>query len=372
MPQTRAARLSAVDNAKMTNKSGPAPDPTAATEWPAQDLEAVPHCPFCGAAERSLRFADAQDWTFGCAPGRWQYWQCGGCAALYLDPRPTPASIGRAYAAYYTHAPARSSAWVERAKTLLRHACYLAWYDLPLEPRLPLPRFMFPVLKPLRAHIAEPSFVLDALNRLPRGRMVDVGCGNGGYLVAARQLGWQALGIEIDAQAVAAARAAGLAVEQGDYRRLDDHEGAFDCLICSHVIEHVHQPLVLLRALARALKPGGTALISLPNAGSAVLEACGVNWRGLEAPRHLAIPTATALTRHLLELGFGLRAAPLAPAVTLSQSLDIARRRGVAAAEIERMRAAGLARSAAADTDSSDFINLELQKVAADAPPVTQ
>lgn len=331
----------------------------AATSWPAQDLETVAHCPFCAASERALVFSDVEDWTFRCAPGKWNFWKCKGCSALYLDPRPTEASIGRAYARYYTHGSAAGGALTDRVKTLLRHACYLAWHGLELKPRLPLPRFMYPLLAPLRRRMAEPSFILQALNRLPRGRLMDVGCGNGVNLAAARQLGWAAQGLELDPQAVAAARAAGLDVQQGDYGRLEEFQGLFDCIICSHVLEHVHAPHSLLRAIHAALKPGGAALISLPNADSSVLEAVGESWRGLEAPRHLAIPTARTMRTLVEALGFAVEAAPISPWVTLEESLAIAQRRGLDL----RGRAERLRRTfEIMDETRSDFINLVLKR----------
>lgn len=336
----------------------PVESPVAAS-WPEEDLESVIRCQFCNSTERSLAFGDVEDWTFGCAPGKWDYWKCTGCGALYLDPRPTETSIGRAYARYYTHEGAAGGALIERAKTLLRHTCYLAWHDLDLRPRLPLPRLMYPLLTPLRRRIAEPFFILQALNRLSRGRLMDVGCGNGGNLAAARQLGWTVQGLEIDPQAVASARAAGLDVRQGDYGRLEEFHGVFDCLICSHVIEHVHAPLALMHAIHDALKPGGVALISLPNADSIVLEVVGENWRGLEAPRHLAIPTAGTMRALVESMGFTVEAAPVSPWVTLEASLAIAQRRGLdlqaPASQLRRM-------AGTVDETRSDFINLVLRK----------
>ena len=52
------------------------------TAWPEEDLEAVSECPCCGCSERSLAYSEVQDWAFHTAPGRWQYWSCGGCRAL--------------------------------------------------------------------------------------------------------------------------------------------------------------------------------------------------------------------------------------------------------------------------------------------------
>jgi len=306
-----------------------------------------------------MAFRDVEDWTFRCAPGKWNYWKCNNCGTLYLDPRPTEASIGRAYAMYYTHNRTAGGALIERSKTLLRHTCYLAWHGLDLKPRLPLPRLMHPLLAPLRRRVAEPFFILQMLNRLPRGRLMDVGCGNGGSLAAARQLGWAAQGLELDPHAVAAARAEGLDVRQGDYGRLEEFPGAFDCLICSHVIEHVHAPLALMRAIYTSLRPGGAALISLPNADSVVLEAVGDNWRGLEAPRHLAIPTAKTMRALAEELGFAVEAEPVSPWITLEESLAIAQRRGLDL----RAPARRLSRRAGSvDATRSDFINLVLMK----------
>ena len=65
-----------------------------------------------------------------------------------------------------------------------------------------------------------------------------------------------------------AAQAQGLQVEQGGYELLARYQGQADCLVCSHVLEHVHQPLQLLGLLLAALKPGGVLLLSAPNASS--------------------------------------------------------------------------------------------------------
>ena len=70
----------------------------ASETWPADALEEVPQCPYCGGTDRALAHEGVQDWAFGCAPGLWNYWSCSHFQALYLHPRPTRASIGQAYA----------------------------------------------------------------------------------------------------------------------------------------------------------------------------------------------------------------------------------------------------------------------------------
>jgi 2-polyprenyl-3-methyl-5-hydroxy-6-metoxy-1,4-benzoquinol methylase len=136
-------------------------------------------------------------------------------------------------------------------------------------------------------------------------------------------LGWRATGLEIDPAAVQAARAEGLEIREGTYRALAECPNAFDCVICSHVIEHVHDPHALLRLIAAALKDGGIALISCPNSQSHVRRRFGSSWRGLEAPRHLAIPALDYLTSALQRLGFSVNAVQPVGATTAKLSKRI-------------------------------------------------
>lgn len=71
--------------------------------WPQNDLQAVPQCPACNGTERSLLHKGLSDRVFGVADGLWGLYRFAQCASGYLDLRPTPDSVGRAYASYYTH-----------------------------------------------------------------------------------------------------------------------------------------------------------------------------------------------------------------------------------------------------------------------------
>ena len=91
--------------------------------WDSRELEPVDHCPACGAGDRTQLYADLHDRAFGQAPGRWQLWICDACGCHYLPSRPTEASIGRAYADYYTHAvPPEPFPAVEGARRVERRA----------------------------------------------------------------------------------------------------------------------------------------------------------------------------------------------------------------------------------------------------------
>lgn len=76
---------------------------TQLQQWPADGLEPVPQCPCCGSPQRHLLHAGLVDIAFRAAPGQWTLYRCESCASAYLDPRPTPQTIGLAYQTYYTH-----------------------------------------------------------------------------------------------------------------------------------------------------------------------------------------------------------------------------------------------------------------------------
>lgn len=332
-------------------------------DWPEDDLETVGACPFCRAATRAPAYLAVRDWCFGAAPGRWDYWDCGACGTLYLDPRPTQASIGKAYAGYYTHGGNSGLASArDNAKSWVRHLCYHRWHGLNLEPRLPWPEWL-PLPAVLARHVARAPFSLIALNELPRGTLIDVGCGGGMMLDMAHQLGWETVGIEIDPQAAARASNGRHLIVQGDYRELENFRGQADAIICHHVLEHVHAPLDLLRHLGDALRPGGRVFLVLPNAGSAVRRVFAENWRGLEAPRHLAIPSHAGLLSVLESTGLACERSHATGFETAQASAAIARQRGISSAEIKRMLRALRGYEASLSVENADFIGMVLRKI---------
>lgn len=101
------------------------------------------------------------------------------------------------------------------------------------------------------------------------GRLLDMGCGDGSFLGAAKSRGWEVNGIEV---AEVAARRAEAKVGVG--RILQSLEAAqyqnhcFDVVTLWDVIEHLPDPVGTLRQLVRILRMGGKVIISTPNASS--------------------------------------------------------------------------------------------------------
>jgi 2-polyprenyl-3-methyl-5-hydroxy-6-metoxy-1,4-benzoquinol methylase len=288
---------------------------------PAIETSAMENCPLCGHAG-ILQHEGLIDRLYG-APGRWSIRRCPNprCGLGWLDPQPIEHDVSKLYQNYYTHGGNEPNGQLSsRRKRFLKEAAA--------------------VLIPWRRH----AFRSDSryiIGRVP-GRLLDVGCGTGDFLAGMAAHGWDASGVEFDAEAVAVARLhAGVRVHTG---RLSDQRfplSSFDAITLSNVIEHLPNPDRVFAELRRVLAPGGRIAMITPNINSLGHRAFGRCWRGLETPRHLYLFNATTLRALAERAGLEVEACFTAPGdpsiLTASLELWNRRPRKAAAPKIGRL-----------------------------------
>ncbi|MGH9160735.1 MAG: class I SAM-dependent methyltransferase [Vicinamibacteraceae bacterium] len=231
--------------------------------------------------------------------------RCTSCGSGYLDPRPTPETLGLAYREYYTHKQKPDFESLDRVSKMRRALAngYRHWRfgtaDAPGS-RLGVlmlvmsPRYRAKVDATMR-HLPKPR---------PGQRLLDVGCGNGTFLVRARSAGWTVVGVDLDSNAVTVGRQQGLDVRLGSVDTLDPAIEHFDVITLSHVIEHAHEPTGMLRACRSLLRRGGSIWIDTPNIDADGHRHFGADWLGLDPPRHLVLFSLGSLQRALSISGF--------------------------------------------------------------------
>jgi SAM-dependent methyltransferase len=129
------------------------------------------------------------------------------------------------------------------------------------------------------------------------GRLLEVGCAYGFFLQEAKPF-FEVTGIELAADAAAHARSCGLDVLTGvaDEATLEQL-GSFDVIAMLDVIEHLPDPLELLRLLGRHLAPGGIIVVTTGDFASLVARLLGKHWRLMTPPQHLWFFTPDSLSR---------------------------------------------------------------------------
>jgi SAM-dependent methyltransferase len=105
--------------------------------------------------------------------------------------------------------------------------------------------------------------VLERLGLPPRARVLDAGCGSGRTLDDLARLG-EAHGMELNATALAAARARGHDVRHGPVEAIAYDDASFDLVTCLDVIEHTDDDVAALRELRRVTRPGGHLVVTVP------------------------------------------------------------------------------------------------------------
>lgn len=113
------------------------------------------------------------------------------------------------------------------------------------------------------------SVNLAVFHCIPNGTrsLLDIGCGGGVFGAAVKsEMPCSVVGVTYsDAEAARAGQHLDQ-VEVADLNHFDPAVlGRFDCIVCSHVLEHLIDPQLVLRRLRACLEPTGTLIVALPN-----------------------------------------------------------------------------------------------------------
>jgi SAM-dependent methyltransferase len=137
----------------------------------------------------------------------------------------------------------------------------------------------------------------------PGARALDVGCAGGAFLKAAERFGYQVSGVEPSAHLADSARARGLDVRQCTLATAELEPASFDVVCFWDVLEHVTDPVAVLKQAERVLKPQGVLLVNYPDIGTLMAKVAGKRfWWILSV--HLVHFSRATVARALSTAGF--------------------------------------------------------------------
>jgi ubiquinone/menaquinone biosynthesis C-methylase UbiE len=200
--------------------------------------------------------------------------RCDDCGLVFLNPQPSDAELARIY-----------------------NADYFLGSDTPAG------RQLVGEIKQATA-----KFYLAEIQRYcggQTGQLLEIGGGDGDFLVAAEAAGWQVTGVEYSSAACdkARQRLKNGTVHCGELSSVRLPAAQFDLCVISDVIEHVRSPVDFLREIYRVLKPGGALFIATPSTDSWSARLMRQKWMEFK-PEHLTYFDRQNLQTTLFQSGF--------------------------------------------------------------------
>jgi len=245
---------------------------------------------WCGEERLTDREVTSQDKISG---ERFVYRTCLGCGTERIVERPTASRIGSFYPDDYTSHTIRSNGKAERLKRLLYRV-----HDAPentLGPLRPLARL---ILRPLR------GFSLFAFRAVSPRRVYEFGAASGNDLDEFRRAGWEIGGCEPSAGACAKAASRGITLDNTTAEAATLPADSVSCVVINNVLEHVHDPALVLSHAFKGLLPSGSIVLVVPNHRSLGPTLFAGAWPGYDGPRHLWGVTPASLSALLRRTGF--------------------------------------------------------------------
>lgn len=216
------------------------------------DMERVP-CNFCGSSRQELLFK-SEDNRYKQSDHEFSVVRCCDCGLSYLSPRPTIETIQVFYPGVFfgvDDSPRNQKKYKEE---------------------------------------------LSRIDASPPGKLLDIGCRDGGFVKFANEMGWSAEGVE---NAGNANNPFGLVIHE-DFSKIPD--GSQDVVTSWAVFEHLHDPLGYFNEVARVLKPDGEFVFLVPNFAS-------YRSRHMlyeDVPRHIYFYTPDSAGAYLRKCGFSV------------------------------------------------------------------
>lgn len=201
---------------------------------------------------------------------------CCACGHKSLDAQFSCEELGRLYTEYYP----RSLLSVDHHQPYVERNGFKAWLD---------------------------GVKYSVFRWVPRNvRILDVGCGFGETLGYHKARGCEVYGVEADENIRRVADKFGYKVNVGLFDADNYEQNYFDYVTLDQVLEHVADPLEVLRGIARVMKLSGSLIVSTPNGNGWGARIFGRKWINWHTPYHLQFFSERSMKLAAEKAGFVL------------------------------------------------------------------
>jgi 2-polyprenyl-3-methyl-5-hydroxy-6-metoxy-1,4-benzoquinol methylase len=203
-------------------------------------------CVLCGSSRHKLIYSQNQ----------WNVYQCEECKLGVLNPRPDDEELANLYQQEYFQSQYNNELKIDSSEMKRR-----------LEQEKHRLRFFYKYKR--------------------KGKVLDIGCGRGYFLLACSNKGYDVEGIDISADVAAYVnRELGIPVHIGEVVDIELPDKTYDVITMWHSLEHTPDPNVYIQKARRWLKDDGILVVDVPNYASHDAMKTWNNWVGWQIPYH--------------------------------------------------------------------------------------
>jgi 2-polyprenyl-3-methyl-5-hydroxy-6-metoxy-1,4-benzoquinol methylase len=226
-------------------------------------------CPICNSTKFNYLLT-SHDNHYG-VQGEFDHFACSDCTALFLNPMPTEKFLSNAYPSdYYAYQRLKGNL---RLRNLVKKIIFV------------------------NSNTKDPKFKTS-------GKILDIGCGSGEFLLGMKKKGWSTYGVEPSKSAAALGNQYDLNIHNGTLLTSNYSDAFFDYIRSNHSLEHIPNPHENLKEIARIIKPGGKLFIGVPNTDGFAFSFFKQFWWNLTAPQHPINYNSRSLQALVLPYGF--------------------------------------------------------------------
>lgn len=224
------------------------------------------NCTLCGSSKRNLLYSQKQ----------WNVYQCAECKLGVLNPRPDD----------------------EELVNLYQHEYFQSQYNEELQANSP----------EMKRSLAQEKHRLRFFHKYKKkGKVLDIGCGRGYFLLACRMKGYHVEGIDVsDDVAAYVSKELNIPVHIGEVSKIELPDKTCDVITMWHSLEHTADPNIYIQKAYCWLKDDGILVVDVPNYASHDAIKTWNNWVGWQIPYHFYHFTKSSLVTLLHKHGFAV------------------------------------------------------------------
>lgn len=223
--------------------------------------------------------------------------KCKNCGLVYTNPRIASKDLEKIYPENYVPYQEFKKKQKNYLKFFIQKSVLANYYNYPFKKSFLVKFLFFPF------YLFQKIKKSKVLPFIGKGRLLEIGAGNGANLFFLKSLGWRVTGIEFSGKAAETAKKNGLNIVVGRAENVSLNQ-KFDLVLMIYLFEHLGDPAKVLRKTKKWLAKNGLLVIDVPNIDSIEFKVFKEKWFPLELPRHFYHFSPKTITLMLEKHGF--------------------------------------------------------------------